>query len=160
MVQYYYTDGKERFGPYSIEELKDQPITPQTLVWKEGLPDWMPANTLSDLNILFPEGPEMETSFSGQPHAQPLAVAPKNWLIESVLVTIFCCLPIGIVGIILALLVDTLWKEGHKEAAERLSMEAGRWVKYGIICGVIALILYMLLISSGILSGISGGVPV
>ena len=58
MVQYYYTDGKERFGPFSIEELKDKSITAQTLVWKEGLPDWVPANTLSDLNVLFPEQPQ------------------------------------------------------------------------------------------------------
>lgn len=160
MVQYYYTDGKERFGPFSIEELKDKPITPQTLVWKEGLPDWVPANTLADLNTFFLESPEELSTVSKSQTAHSLSVAPKNWLIESVLVTIFCCLPIGIVGIILALLVDTLWKEGHKEAAERLSLEAGKWVKYGIIFGVIALILYMLLMSAGILTGIGGGVPV
>jgi hypothetical protein len=160
MVHYYYTDGKERFGPFSIEELKEKPITPQTLVWKEGLPDWVPANTLADLNTIFPETPEEIVTASNKQTVHSLSVAPKNWLIESVLVTIFCCLPIGIVGIILALLVDTLWKEGHKEAAERLSLEAGKWVKYGIIFGVIALVLYMLLMSAGILTGIGGGVPV
>jgi len=25
---------------------------------------------------------------------------PKNWLVESILVTLFCCLPLGIAGII------------------------------------------------------------
>lgn len=160
MVKYYYTDGKERYGPYSIEELKDKPISAQTLVWKEGLPDWVPANTLSDLNVLFPELSE-ELSVPAQSQSvHNLSVAPKNWLLESVLVTIFCCLPIGIVGIILALLVDTLWKEGHKEAAQRLSLEAGRWVRYGIIFGVIALVIYMLLMSAGLLTGLGGGVAV
>lgn len=157
MVQYYYTDGKERFGPLTIEELKQKAITPETLVWKEGLPDWVPANTLSDLKELFDVAEDI-------PHQiQPtgtLSPQPKNWLIESVLVTIFCCLPLGIVGIILALLVDSLWREGHYEASKRLSLEAGRWVRYGVIFGVIALIIYMLLISSGIMTGISGGVPV
>ncbi len=159
MAQYYYTDGKERFGPFSVEELKVKNIEPHTLVWKEGLPDWVAANTLSDLNVLFPIDPEESTTTQKTHPQHGLPVAPKNWLIESVLVTIFCCLPLGIVGIILALLVDTLWKEGHNEAAERLSLEAGRWVKYGVIFGVIALILYFLLLSSGFLAGVAG-VPV
>lgn len=157
MVQYYYTDGKERFGPLTIEELKQKAITPETLVWKEGLPDWVPANTLSDLKELFDVAEDIphQIQLTGT-----LSPQPKNWLIESVLVTIFCCLPLGIVGIILALLVDSLWREGHYEASKRLSLEAGRWVRYGVIFGVIALIIYMLLISSGIMTGISGGVPV
>ncbi len=160
MVQYYYTDGKERFGPFSLEELKDKPITKETLVWKEGLPDWVSANTLSDFNFLFVE---TEIKSSAEPNAPTKSIplsAPKNWLVESVLVTIFCCLPLGIVGIILALLVDTLWKEGHREAAERISQEAGRWVRYGIIFGAIALVLYMLLMSAGVLTSLGGGIPV
>ena len=27
-------------------------------------------------------------------------VQPKTWLVESILVTLFCCLPFGIVGIV------------------------------------------------------------
>ncbi len=157
MVHYYYTDGKERFGPLTIEELKQKSITPETLVWKEGLPDWVPANTLADLKDLFDVPAESTNRVASSGTLPP---QPKNWLIESVLVTIFCCLPLGIVGIILALLVDTLYKEGHFEASERLSLEAGRWVRYGVIFGVIVLVLYMLLLSSGIMTGISGGVPV
>ena len=160
MAQFYYTDGKERFGPFSIEELKDKELTPQTLVWKEGLPDWVSANTLSDLNVLFDQPleaiiPEEKAQVSGSYPA-----APKNWLIESVLVTIFCCTPLGIVSIILALLVDTMWREGHFAAAERLSQEAGRWVKYSMIFGAIAYILYFMLMSSGMFSGLGGGVAV
>lgn len=160
MVQYYYTNGKERFGPFSIEELKDKDITPQTLVWKEGLPDWVAANTLSDLKVLFQTAKDDFKPADQTHHSHDLPVAPKNWLVESVLVTIFCCLPLGIVGIILALLVDSLWKEGHKEAAQRLSLEAGRWVKYGVIFGVIIMILYMLLASTGVLTAFGGGMEV
>jgi hypothetical protein len=56
MSQYYYTDGKERFGPFSLEELKDKSIAPTTLVWKEGLPDWVSARDLTDLESLFSQG--------------------------------------------------------------------------------------------------------
>jgi hypothetical protein len=159
MAQYYYTDGKERFGPFSIEELKEKNITPQTYVWKEGLPDWVPAGNLRDLSGLFPEEVPFVQSSTSSPSGTS-STPPKNWLIESVLVTIFCCLPLGIVGIILSTMVDTMWKEGHKEAAERLSAEAGRWVKLGIIAGVLMLIIYMLLMYFGIIESPATGIEV
>lgn len=160
MLHYYYTDGKKRFGPFTIDELKDKQITPETLVWKEGLPDWVPATTLSDLQILFPVE-EHEVNVGGTVlKGQQLVLPPKNWLVESVLVTIFCCLPLGIVGIILSLLVDTMWREGHRDAAVRISKEAGRWVRYGFIFGIIAILLYMILISSGMLAGLGTGMEV
>src|SRR5688572_13559545 len=40
MVDYYYTDGNQTFGPYSIEQLRDKNLSPDTLVWHERLPEW------------------------------------------------------------------------------------------------------------------------
>ncbi|MES2882212.1 MAG: CD225/dispanin family protein, partial [Bacteroidota bacterium] len=37
---------------------------------------------------------------------------PKNWLVESILVTIFCCLPFGIVGIVNAAQVNSKFAAG------------------------------------------------
>lgn len=53
MAQYYYTDGKERFGPFSPEELKAKNITRETLVWTDGLSDWLPAGNVTELQSLF-----------------------------------------------------------------------------------------------------------
>ncbi|MFZ3275199.1 MAG: CD225/dispanin family protein, partial [Lutibacter sp.] len=42
---------------------------------------------------------------------------PKNYLIESILVTIFCCLPFGIVGIVFAAQVNAKFDAGDYEGA-------------------------------------------
>ncbi len=155
MSQYYYTDGKERFGPFSLEELKDKRIAPTTLVWKEGLPDWVSAQDLSDLESLFGEGstfPPIVPSYTTPVVETP----PKNWLIESILVTILCCLPLGIVGIIHATKVDTLWSTGQRDAAYKASQEAGKWVKIGAISGFIVIVLYIILMVFGVFAGMMG----
>lgn len=43
----------QQFGPFSIAELRLQNITPDTLVWKEGMPEWKAANTQPELSELF-----------------------------------------------------------------------------------------------------------
>lgn len=41
-------------GPYSVEELKrDHRITPDTLVWKEGFPRWIPVRDVPELRKIF-----------------------------------------------------------------------------------------------------------
>lgn len=73
-------------------------------------------------------------------------VPPKTYLLESILVTLFCCLPLGIVGIINATKVESLFYAGNVEAANRASAEAKKWVKYGAIAGFVVIALYMILV--------------
>jgi hypothetical protein len=54
---------------------------------------------------------------------------PKNWLVESILATIFCCMPFGIVGIIFAAQVNDKYDSGDYEGALRSSKEAAKWTK-------------------------------
>ncbi len=153
MSQYYYTDGKERFGPYTLEDLRGKNLTSETLIWKEGLTDWVPAKTVSDLNSLF-EPAETFLPLTSAPYAPPLpATAPKNWLVESILVTILCCLPFGIVGIIHATKVEALWNTGQRDAAYTASKEAAKWVKIGLISWAICVGLYLLFIVFGVIAG-------
>lgn len=161
MSQFYYTDGKERFGPFTMQELQSKNLTPETLVWKEGLVDWVPARNLAELEQLF-------SSFSNYPPpvamASPTAPAyeppPKNWLIESILVTILCCLPLGIVEIIHATKVDTLWTAGQREEALKSSREAGKWVKIGFFLGLIGIAVYLLFMIFGVIAGLGAGMEV
>lgn len=160
MSQFYYTDGKERFGPFSLDELKEKNIKDETLVWKEGLPDWVPARNLRELESLFSTAGVFPPPLSGS-YGDPVVEAPpKNWLIESILVTILCCLPLGIVGIVYASKVDTLWSTGQREAAYKASQEAGKWVKLGAILGLIVIVLYILLIFFGVVAGLGSGIEV
>ena len=85
----------------------------------------------------------METT---QPFSQPPVRRPKNWLVESILVTIFCCLPLGIVGIVNAAQVNGRYDRGDYEGALDASKQAGRWTKIGFFASIIAGILYLILV--------------
>ncbi|MDQ3017399.1 MAG: CD225/dispanin family protein [Bacteroidota bacterium] len=72
------------------------------------------------------------------------------------LVTILCCLPFGIVGIIHATKVETLWNTGQRAEAIKASQDAAKWTKIGFIVGVVVIGIYMLMMVFGIVAGISG----
>lgn len=161
MSQYYYTDGKERFGPFTLEQLREKNITGETLVWKEGMADWLPAKSVSDLNSLFYASDTFQPTSSVPFTTSVPEAPPKNWLVESILVTILCCLPLGIVGIVNATKVESLWNTGQREAALKASQEAGKWVKIGFIAGLVVIGLYILLMIFGVVAsvGLGGGLP-
>lgn len=77
---------------------------------------------------------------------EPYGTPPKNWLVESILVTLFCCLPFGIVGIINAANVNTKWTAGDYEGAERSAAEAKKWTKIGFIIGIVVIVAYVLFV--------------
>jgi hypothetical protein len=71
---------------------------------------------------------------------------PKNWLAESILVTIFCCLPFGIVGIINSSKVETKYNAGDYDGADRASAEAKKWTMIGFWIGLVGIGLYMIFV--------------
>jgi len=155
MSKYYYTDGKERFGPFSLEELGVKKISKETLVWMEGLTDWIPAGNLAELQSLFPIGmPNLP--HVGAPYTPVIMEkAPKNWLVESVLITLLCCPNIfGIIGIIHATKIETLWSVGQRDAAIKASKDAGMWVRIGFFVGLSIYLLYFLFMFLGIVTAI------
>lgn len=62
---------------------------------------------------------------------------PKNWLVESILATLFCCLPLGIVGIINAAKVNSTYDAGDVAGALKASGEAKKWTKLAFILGLV-----------------------
>jgi len=66
---------------------------------------------------------------------------PKNYLVESILVTIFCCQPFGIAGIVFASQVNSKYANGDYEGALKASKNAKKWMKWGIITGAFVFIL-------------------
>ena len=73
-------------------------------------------------------------------------VPPKNYLIESLLVTAFCCVPFGVVGIVKAASVESRFAMGDYEGARKLSEDAKKWTMYGFWTGLIVGTLYILFI--------------
>jgi hypothetical protein len=74
---------------------------------------------------------------------------PKNYLVESILVTIFCCLIFGIIGIVNAAKVNSEYEAGNYEGALAASKQAKTWTLWGFIIGlagvVIVLFLYLVM---------------
>lgn len=83
----------------------------------------------------------MEQNYQPQ---QMRPTPPKNWLAESILVTIFCCLPFGIVGIVNASQVNSKFAAGDYAGADKASKEAGRWTKIGFFIGLACIALYLI----------------
>ena len=162
-MKYYIVVNDKHEGPYEIEQLKDMNITPDTYVWCEGMSNWKPASEVEEIrSVMAGSAPQTPPPFSGatvppvqppvmggqaqqaQPQSQP-AVPPKSWLVESILVTLFCCLPFGIVGIIKASETNSALSRGDYAAAELASKDAGKWTKIGFWVGLGVGIIYFLI---------------
>lgn len=158
--KYYYTDGQDKFGPYSVEELKLYNLTVDTLVWAEGMGDWTPAGKVPELKSLFPFDPPavpdsskdpFQTNTSGPPSSvfggdAPMGPKPKNWLVESILVLIFCCWPFAIPAIIAATKVDSAYARGDYQGALDQSANAKKWVITSFTVGLVVSVLYFIIL--------------
>ncbi|MBC7902656.1 MAG: DUF4339 domain-containing protein, partial [Gemmatimonadaceae bacterium] len=49
MAEYYYSDGNQKYGPYTVAEMLAKKLEPETLVWHDRLSDWMRAGDLPEL---------------------------------------------------------------------------------------------------------------
>lgn len=81
-------------------------------------------------------------------------VQPKNYLVESILVTIFCCLPLGIVGIVFASQVSSKYTAGDYAGAVESSKQAKKFMIWGLLAGIIVLVAYIAIMGTT-LAGIS-----
>ena len=81
----------------------------------------------------------MNESF--QPQNPTSQTPPKNWLVESILVTIFCCLPFGIAGIVFASQVNSKFASGDYEGAMKASRDAAKWTKVAFWVGIALIVI-------------------
>lgn len=141
MKRYYYSDGLTTHGPYSLEELRAKNLSRNAMVRMDSSEKWMPAEQF----------PELEGSFGEEPFTRPVTPErelpdepmPRTWFVESILVTIFCCLPFGIAGIVNAARVETKYRCGDIAGARISSEEAGKWTKIGFWIAVGGFVIYL-----------------
>ncbi len=84
----------------------------------------------------------------------PKQMPPKTWLVESILVTLFCCLPFGIAGIVNASRVESRFYAGDVEGAAQASANARKWTIWAVASGVIICVLYLILAVAGVFAGV------
>jgi ABC-type Fe3+ transport system permease subunit len=66
---------------------------------------------------------------------------PDNKLVWSILVTLFCCLPFGIVAIIKSAEVNSKWSNGDVAGANQAAADAGKWIKWSVIVGILGAVI-------------------
>jgi hypothetical protein len=149
MKKYFYTDGTNKYGPFTLEELQEKNISRETKVWFQELKEWQNAGNIPELNEIFKLSPPpiTNTNFSVNNISDiKNHFPPKTWLVESILVTLFCCLPLGIVGIVSAAKVESRFYSGDIEGAKRASEEAKKWTSISFWIGIAVLVIYFLIL--------------
>jgi hypothetical protein len=84
--------------------------------------------------------------------AGPAGAPPPNYLIPAILVTLFCCLPGGIVAIIFATQVNSKYAAGDVQGAMNASKNAKTWTMISGGIGVVIIIIYLII---GVLGAVS-----
>lgn len=146
---YYLSVDGEKMGPYTLDDLKKIPLTAKTLVWIEERGVWSEAEELSELSSLLPQSTDAE------PHLFTYKAPPKTWFVESILVTIFCCMPFGVVGLVYAIQVRSMIEIGRLDLAEKFSKQAKIWTVISFFIGLCFVFVWVLLVILSFLSGVA-----
>ncbi|WP_204804389.1 CD225/dispanin family protein [Mycobacterium riyadhense] len=86
------------------------------------------------------------------PQQPPAGQQPDNYLVWSILVTLFCCLPLGIVAIVKSTQVNGLWAQGRYVEAQASADSAKKFVIWSAVAGVIVFVIYGILLAVGALN--------
>lgn len=91
--------------------------------------------------------PEMQSAPLGNNAGGPNPMMPKpdNNLALAIITTVCCCLPFGIVAIIKASSVNSLYMAGNYTAAMDAAAQAKRWSLLGIGIGAVVSAIYFVL---------------
>lgn len=165
MKQYYLVINGEKSGPFTIDQLATQQLTPETPVWTEGMSDWVPAQQIAELSSLFasqapipeasqptatPQAPAYNAApayGNPQPQAPNTQVVPPNYLVWSILVTLFCCIPGGVVAIVYSTQVSSRFQQGDYAGANESSRNARKWVIISAIAAAAVWIIYFIILA-------------
>lgn len=164
MKEYYYVEGTDKKGPFSLEQLKNARISSGTLVWTKGMPEWQRADSIDELNEILQEMPQKQTTIEEkQDNSQDSTATspnknstfdeyirthakPDSYLVWGILATIFCCLPLGIISIVYASKVEGAYFSQQYDTSLKYSSLARRWSIVAFILGLVIIILYIILI--------------
>jgi hypothetical protein len=173
--QWFYARGGQQTGPVTFAQLTDVVraggLTPSDLVWQEGTPEWQPASQVPGLFGAVAAAPATLPPPPAGPYAQsaPLPAQPvgyqgpyqpqfqqyppgsvPNYLVQSILVTIFCCWPFGIPAIVYAAQVNSKLAVGDYQGAVDSSNKAKMWswISFGLTAVFGGLYLVIIIIAA------------
>ena len=94
-----------------------------------------------------PQYGQQQPPYGGPPTHQPGTPMP-NYLVHSILATLLCCPPTGIVGIVFASQVNGKLATGDLAGAKKASDQAKLWTIISVAAGFLGWIVYLALYAS------------
>ena len=114
-------------------------------------PATAPANAAGGFDAQNPYAATADTGGFG-----PTGDKPKNYLVESILATLCCCLPLGIAGIVFAAQVDSKWNAGDYHGAVEAAANAKKFTLIAFGIGLVVNGLIWGINILGIIAGAAG----
>lgn len=159
-MSYHVTRNDQQLGQYEQDALvgliRQGQFLPGDLCWTEGMSEWQ------TLQQVFPHEFAGAASPPGIPAIPPTPVSPAlggtppkidNYLTQSILITLCCCLPFGIVAIVFSSQVNSKLLAGDIAGAQKASDNAKMWgwigFGVGIVTNVIVILSQALVASQG-----------
>jgi len=157
-MKYYMHIGGQQVGPYEENELPSHGLTASTMVWREGMPDWVAASQVPELSHLLPpsQQPPGYQQQSGYGPQQPYGARPPmpdTYLVWAILATLLCCLPFGIVSIVKASQVSSLYYQGNYAEARAASRAARNWAIASAVSSGAIVLVYVAVFFGAVLIG-------
>lgn len=159
MANYYIAIDNQRRGPFPEEELLQNGMTPDSLVWCNGMEGWTRASDVPELakyleSQKVPQVPQFDPQYISQ-YDQPQypdypqyaqeqyqqdyedgPKCPHNFLVWAIISTVLC-FPFGIPAIINAAKVKPAYEQGYYDEAVKRSRRAKIWALVGTIVGAV-----------------------
>ncbi len=157
-MSWYYSKNGTQFGPVAEEELSGKiasgEVSGADLIWQEGMTDWKPASQVPAFQGSAPMAPP-PVSTGNVSMAQPPAMATgqyqqiPNYLWQSIVATVLCCMPFGVVGIVYAAKVDGLVARGDIAGAQAASKAAKTWTNVAVGIGLLFAVIWVVFAAIG-----------
>jgi hypothetical protein len=146
MEEFFYINAAgSKVGPVNLQDLAYHHVTPETMVWMQGMTQWQKAITVPQImSAIAQNQPVTPPPFQAQP--TPPVQQPQSYLWLGILTTLLCCIPFGIISIIYATKVDNLWACGKFDEAKRSSRTARNWGIAAAVSFIAIFIIYFLIL--------------
>jgi hypothetical protein len=165
---WYYSRNGMQLGPLSTEELSGKArggeVSASDLIWKEGMPDWKPMAQVPEFQstsgLSNPPPVGMGSIPMQQPPMYPAGYIPgsvPNYLWQSIVVTVLCCLPFGVVSIVHAAKVDSLLAQGDIVGATAASKSAKTWAIAGLASWGLLIGIYLIFVLIAVIGAAASG---
>lgn len=163
-MQWYYSKNGSQLGPVEQGELlakiSSGEVAQSDMVWREGMGDWLPVSKVNELVMVARPTPSSAPSAGptmNSPYTPPTTSSQNpvvygggpvipNYLWQSIVVTIFCCWPLGIPAVVYAAKVDGLRARGDIAGAMAASASAKNWCLIALGLGVALIVIWFLFV--------------